>query len=106
MLSASFIFRPGIYDEDFHRLNDSIDAYAHSLSGFIGVDRWFSEDKKTKNSIYYWADRESLDQFAKFPDHLEAKSQYSRWYDGYQIVISEVKASYGDGKIPHITNQS
>jgi heme-degrading monooxygenase HmoA len=105
MFSASFIFTPGTMDEEFHRLDDSIDAYARSLDGFIGVDRWFSEDKKTKNSIYYWADRGSLDQFSKFPDHLEAKKHYARWYDGYHIVISEVKASYGDGKISHITNQ-
>jgi len=23
-----------------------------------------------------------------------------RWYDGYRIVISEVKATYGDGRLP------
>ena len=29
-----------------------------------------------------------------------AKGQVRRWYDGYRIVISEVKATYGDGRLP------
>lgn len=106
MFQASFMFIPGTYDEEFHRLDESIDNYAKSLDGYIGVDRWFSADGLQKNSIYYWRDQESVAQFAKFPDHLEAKEKYARWYDGYQIVISEVKASYGDGQFPHITNQT
>jgi heme-degrading monooxygenase HmoA len=106
MFQASFMFTPGTYDDEFHRLDQSIDAYAESLDGFLGVDRWFSADGRTKNSIYYWRDMESVSLFAKFPDHLEAKEKYSRWYDAYQVVISEVKASYGDGGIPHITQQT
>ena len=46
---------------------------------------------------------ESVSLFARFPDHREAKEKYAQWYDGYQIVISEVTASYGDGRIPHVT---
>lgn len=105
MFQASFIFVPGSYDEEFHRLDTSIDEYAQSLDGYLGVDRWFSADGTTTNSVYYWRDLESVGHFAKFPDHLEAKEKYAQWYDGYQIVISEVKAAYGDGRLPHITNQ-
>jgi heme-degrading monooxygenase HmoA len=105
MFACSFIFRPGTYDEEFHRLDASIEDYAKSLDGYIGVDRWFSEDRAVKNSIYYWRDMESVSIFAKFPDHREAKDKYAKWYDGYQIVISEVTASYGDGTIAHITAQ-
>lgn len=104
MFSCSFIFKPGKYDEEFHRLDTSIDDYAKSLEGYIGVDRWFSEDGTVTNSIYYWRDMESVSLFARFPDHLEAKEHYARWYDGYHIVISDVTASYGDGRIPHITS--
>lgn len=103
MFAASFIFRKGTYDDEFHRLDAAIDAYAESLDGYLGVDRWFSEDGKAQNSIYYWRDMETLSVFSRFPDHLEAKEKYAQWYEGYQIVISEVTASYGDGKIPHIT---
>jgi heme-degrading monooxygenase HmoA len=106
MFAASVIFRTGTYDDEFHRLDASIDAYAQSLEGYLGVDRWFSEDGKAQNSIYYWRDMESVSVFARFPDHLEAKEKYAKWYEGYQIVISEVTASYGDGNIPHITSGS
>jgi heme-degrading monooxygenase HmoA len=103
MFACSFIFRPGTYDEEFHRLDASIDEFAQSLDGYIGVDRWISGDGTVKNSIYYWRDMDSVSTFARFPDHLDAKKNYRKWYDGYQIVISEVTASYGDGRIPHIT---
>lgn len=105
MFAVSFIFRPGTYDEEFHRLDSSIDDYAQSLPGYIGVDRWISDDGKTRNSVYYWADMESVSTFAKFPDHLEAKKNYASWYEGYQIVIAEVKATYGDGGIDHISQR-
>lgn len=103
MYSCSFIFRPGTYDKEFHRLDDSIEAYAVSLEGYLGVDRWISADGLVNNSIYYWRDMASVSLFARFPDHLEAKKNYARWYEGYQIVISEVTASYGDGAIHHIS---
>lgn len=105
MFAVSFIFVPGTYDEEFHRLDSSIDAYAQSLDGYIGVDRWFSEDRSTTNSVYYFADMATVSVFAKFPDHLEAKQKYAQWYDGYQIVVSEVKATYGDGRLNHISQR-
>jgi len=99
MFSAQFIFQPGTYDEEFHRLDKSIDEYALTLPGFKGVERWVSPDGVTKNSIYYFADRETISKFARFPNHFEAKKQVARWYNAYQVVISEVVATYGDGNI-------
>lgn len=93
------------YDDEFHRLDAPIDDYAKSLEGYVGVDRWFSADGTVTNAIYYWRDRESVSRFAQFPDHLEAKEKYAQWYHGYQIVISEVKGTYADGRLPHITNR-
>lgn len=106
MFQVSFIFTPGAYDEEFHRLDSSIDAYAESLPGFLGVDRWQKEDGRSRNSIYYFSDMETVTTFSRFPDHVEAKAKYRQWYEGYQIVVSEVKASYGDGGIPHISQPS
>lgn len=103
MYSAAFIFRPGSYDEEFHRLNGLIDAAATSNPGFIGAETWRSEDGKTLNATYYWKTLEDLRRFSRDPRHLEAKRQYSRWYDGYHIVISEVLRSYGDDSIEHFT---
>lgn len=106
MYSAAFIFRPGNYDEEFHRLNALIDAAALATSGYIGAETWHSADGKTLNATYYWTSMEALRSFSRHPQHLEAKKQYSRWYDGYHIVISEVLKSYGDDAIEHFTPNS
>ena len=78
--------------------------YALSMPGFVGMDKWFSEDRLSKNEIYYYKDQESVREFANFSDHKEAKEKYARWYAGYQVIISEVKATYGDGNYPHVLN--
>ena len=44
--------------------------------------------------------RESVAQLGRFPEHREAKGQVARWYDGYRIVVSDVRATYGDGRLP------
>ena len=103
MFSAAFIFKPGTYDDDFHRLNDLIDTAANNTEGYLGAETWHSADGKTLNATYYWETLEALKQFSRDPNHLEAKKQYSRWYDGYHIVISEVIRSYGDDALEHIT---
>lgn len=100
MICAQFVFRPGTYDDDFHRLDDQIDEYARSLPGFDHVETWQSTDGALVNAVYYFADKESLAALARFPQHQEAKGQVQRWYDGYRIVISEVTATYGDDRLP------
>ena len=102
MFAAQFIFRPGEYDDEFYRLDESIDEYALSLPGFLGVERWVSPDGATKNSIYYFDSMATITKFARFEDHREAKQKVHNWYKGYQVIISEVKASYGDGQIDTI----
>jgi heme-degrading monooxygenase HmoA len=100
MFSAQFIFKPGDYDEEFHRLDQSIDAYAATLPGFLGVERWVSvSEQSVRNSIYYFEDMETITKFARFADHREAKKNVHRWYRGYRVVISEVKHGYGDGNL-------
>jgi hypothetical protein len=90
VISAAFIFRPGTYDDEFHRLNKLIDAAAKATEGFLGSETWKSFDQ-------------ALKEFSGNANHLEAKKQYSRWYDGYHIVVSEVIRSYGDDVIQHLT---
>ena len=103
MYIASFIFEPGQYDSEFHRLNDIIDSVARSLPGFLGTESWQSPDGARKNATYFWGDLETLKVFSTHPVHQEAKRQQAQWYNGYHIVISEVVRSYGDGAIGHIT---
>lgn len=103
MYSASFIWEPGSYDEEFHRLNQLIDRLAQSLPGYLGVEVWHSADGRRKNATYYWDSLDTLKAFSVDPVHQEAKRQYARWYRGYHIVISEVVRSYGDGAFGHVT---
>lgn len=103
MILCQFIFQPGEYDDDFRRLDGEIDAYARSLPGFLDVEVWYSEDKKVVNASYYFEDRDAVRSLSRFPQHREAKGQYQRWYDAYQIVVSEISASYGDMRLSHVT---
>jgi antibiotic biosynthesis monooxygenase (ABM) superfamily enzyme len=99
VICCQFIFRPGTYDDDFHRLNDEIDAFARALPGYDHVEKWVSPDGAETNATYYFADMASVRQLARFPEHLEAKEQVRRWYLGYRVVVSEVKATYGDDRL-------
>lgn len=103
MYSAAFIFRPGQYDDEFHRLNDLIDAAANATKGYLGAESWKAADGDVINATYYWESLDALKEFSRNPHHLEAKKQYVRWYEGYHIVVSEVIRSYGDDRLPHIT---
>lgn len=99
MICCQFIFEPGTYDDDFHRLDGQIDEYARSLPGFERVEKWLSPDGRVVNAMYYFADMDAVRQLARFPQHLVAKDQVHRWYHGYRIVVSEVTATYGDGRL-------
>jgi hypothetical protein len=100
VIACQFIFKPGTYDDDFHRLDAEIDEYARSLPGFNHVEKWLSPDGDIVNAIYYFADQKDVAQLARFPTHREAKGQVQRWYDGYRIVLSEITATYGDDRLP------
>lgn len=104
MYSAAFIFRPGEYDDEFHRLNKLIGDAANETDGFVGTESWTSTSGDILNATYYWASLEALKMFSRHSKHLQAKKQYRRWYDGYHIVISEVIRSYGDNTIEHFTS--
>ncbi|KWV94025.1 hypothetical protein ASS64_09200 [Erythrobacter sp. AP23] len=106
MLMASFMFRPGTPDADFTALNREISSRANSLEGFLGEENWISDDGSLRVANYWWADRASLDLFIRDKVHRYAKSRQSRWYDGYHVVIVEVLAAYGDGRLPHVTGDT
>ena len=44
-------------------------------------------------------DQKALAQLARYPQHREAKGQVQRWYNGYRILVTEIKATYGDGRL-------
>ncbi|HNL52173.1 MAG TPA: antibiotic biosynthesis monooxygenase [Actinomycetota bacterium] len=99
MYEISFIFRPGEYDDDFHRLDAEIDAIAQGTPGYIGSQTWYSEDRKVLNAVYGWEHLDNLKDFSRSAAHLQAKSEYQRWYLGYEVVVAEVISRYGDGRL-------
>jgi hypothetical protein len=99
MICCSFIFKPGTYDDEFHLLDGVIDAFARNLPGFVKVERWRSVDGSVSNAMYFFTDMDAVNELASFPTHQEAKGQVRRWYDGYRVVVSEVTAVYGDGRL-------
>lgn len=99
MMCCSFVFKPGNYDDDFHRLDGQIDAFARALPGFVKVETWNSPDGSVVNAMYFFEDKASVSALANFETHREAKGQVARWYDGYRVVVSEVTATYGDGRL-------
>jgi len=100
VICCQFIFKPGTYDDDFHRLDQQIDRYARALPGFRRTETWTAPETGVVNAVYYFEDEASVAQLARFPQHREAKEQVHRWYDGYRIVVSEVTATYGDDRLP------
>jgi len=102
MIATQFIFEPGEYDDEFHRLDDSIDNDAKTIPGFLGTDRWVSADGLTINAIYYFDDMSALTKLGRFDDHRTAKREVDRWYKGYRVIVTEVTATYGN--MPHIAS--
>lgn len=105
MLSATFIFKPGVYDEEFHRLDAIIMDVATATPGYVGAERWWSEDRSERSVVYYFETQEALRAFSRDETHLEAKRQHKRWYEAYRVVISEVISSHADGHMDHPLNK-
>ncbi|MEY4320403.1 MAG: hypothetical protein RLZZ471_344 [Actinomycetota bacterium] len=99
MIVATFIFRQHTTNQDFVSLDDEIMARAVANPGFVRKGKWLSPDGKTIRVDYYFNDLESLQVFRSDEVHQIAKQRYAEWYDGYEVEISEVKATYGDGKL-------
>ncbi|XZG70446.1 antibiotic biosynthesis monooxygenase family protein [Chitinibacteraceae bacterium HSL-7] len=103
MISATFIFKPGSYDEAFYELDERIAVWAQATDGYLGEESWTGSDGRIAN-VYYWRDETGLEQLMSHPDHLAAKRHQASWLSGYQVIVQQVLRSYGDGVLgPHPT---
>jgi heme-degrading monooxygenase HmoA len=105
MLSATFIFAPGTYDDEFHRLDAIIMAVAEANEGYKGCERWWNEDRTQRSVVYYFDSPEALRTFSTDETHKQAKREYARWYEGYRVVIAEVLSTHTAGTLEHPLNQ-
>lgn len=99
MYSSTFIFAPGKFDEEFHRLDQQIAETAKAIPGYLGEESWENRQTGLVSNVYYWDSLESLQQLIQHPKHREAKEQQANWLEGYQVVISEVLRTYGDSRL-------
>ncbi|WP_414443271.1 antibiotic biosynthesis monooxygenase family protein [Burkholderia sp. 22PA0106] len=106
MYASTFIFRPGQYDEAFHRLDQQIAEIARGIPGYLGEEAWQNADGTLIQNVYYWSSEAALKQLISHPAHLAAKQQQARWLDGYRVVIAKVLHQYGDGELPMFTDTS
>ena len=99
MYSATFIFVPGRYDDEFHRLDAEIAAAAQALPGYLGEETWERASTGEVCNVYYWDSLESLQRLMDLPAHRQAKAAQSRWLEGYRVVVSQVLRTYGDDRL-------
>jgi heme-degrading monooxygenase HmoA len=97
--SATFIFAKKQFDDEFHRLDQSIAAAAKNLPGYLGEEAWENPATGVVANVYYWSSLEALQALMSHPDHLKAKAAQSNWLEGYRVVISQVMRSYGSGEL-------
>jgi heme-degrading monooxygenase HmoA len=101
MYSSTFIFAKGEYDEEYFRLDTAIAEAAKQIPGYLGEETWENQTTGLISNVYYWESLESLQALMQHPKHIEAKRSQQKWLNGYQIIVSKVIRTYGDGKINH-----
>lgn len=99
MYSATFIFREGNFDEEFLQLDKEIAEAAKKTSGYIGEESWVNNQNGLVSNVYYWESMDGLKELMNNPSHIIAKAKQGMWLNGYQVVVSQVLKSYGDGTI-------
>ena len=101
MYCANFIFKKKQFDDVFHQLDLAIAEYARNTSDYIGEETWENSETGYVSNMYYWKSMAGLHELMRHPKHLEAKANQQHWLDGYQVIISQVLRTYGDGAISH-----
>jgi heme-degrading monooxygenase HmoA len=99
MYSSTFIFAKGQFDDEFHRLDEQIAAAARATPGYLGEEAWENPSNGLVSNVYYWESLQALRALIENPTHLEAKAKQSNWLEGYQVIVSQVLRTYGDGKL-------
>jgi len=95
MLTSTFIFEAGTYDDEFHRLNTAIAENARLIPGWLGEESWHNEQTGLHSEVYYWENMDALRQLVGMAEHKVAKAAHQRWIGAYRIVIGEVISTYG-----------
>ncbi len=98
---STFTFAKGSFDAAFDRLDALIARTAKALPGYLGEESWENPTTGLLSNVYYWDSMEALERLMQHPAHREAKARQGQWLAGYQVVIAQVLATYGDGQLTH-----
>lgn len=101
MYTATFTFAKREFDDAFHALDQVIAQIAKSIPGYLGEECWEQPGTGLICNVYYWDSLDALRQLIDHPSHQAAKQRQGQWLRGYQVTISQVVKSYGDGGIDH-----
>ncbi len=101
MYTSTFTFSKGQYDDEFYALDKLIAEVAKSIPGYLGEEAWENHETGLISNVYYWESIDALHTLMKHPSHIQAKQRQAQWLNGYQIVITQVISTYGDGGIAH-----
>ena len=101
MFVSTFTFAPGAFDAEFHRMDAAIAEAARAIPGYLGEESWENPATGLVANSYYWDSMAALEQLMQHPTHRAAKQQQARWLAGYHVVVAQVLASHGDGRIAH-----
>jgi heme-degrading monooxygenase HmoA len=99
MYSSTFIFAKKHFDDAFHRLDQQIAEAARAIPGYLGEEAWENTETGLVSNVYYWDSLQALQALMHHPAHLEAKAAQATWLDGYQVIVSQVIRTYGDGRL-------
>lgn len=101
MYTSTFTFARPDFDDDFHERDQAIAKAARSIAGYLGEEAFENPATGVVSNVYYWETLDALQALMQHPDHVAAKHRQSRWLNGYQVVIAQVIACYGDGGLEH-----
>ena len=101
MFTATFTFAKRAFDAEFHVMDQAIAEVARATPGYLGEESWENPANGLVATVYYWETLEALQALMQHPTHRAAKARQQQWLNGYQVVIAEVLANYGDGGITH-----
>lgn len=80
-------------DSGYTKMAEKMDQLVRGQDGFLGVE---SAREEVGITVSYWKDLESIRNWKKNIDHLEAQQKgKSTWYKSYKTRIAKVERDYG-----------
>ena len=94
MLTISFIFRPGTYDEDFRRLDAATQVVAEATEGTPARRAGGRTTAPSATPSATGDDRSHRSEFARAVPHRAAKTSYDHRTTATRSLSTEMRSAY------------